>query len=243
MPNKRTLRMLAATLLLSAASASAGGDDSQASPAPQPVPAQPAKPNAMADCAASVTARVQARYDRMRDLDARFTQRTISQLTPAGDVSTGRVALAKPGKMRWSYETPEASLVVSDGSTLWIHDVAAREAQKLTVGEQFMSGAAFQFLLGDGRIADSFVVRAEGCGAARVRLTLTPKTDASYEHLELDVDASSGEAHATAVVDLFGNRTEVSFSEIRYDRAPAASVFQFAPPPGVRVLELDPPAR
>jgi outer membrane lipoprotein carrier protein len=197
----------------------------------------------VADCAASVTARVQARYDRMRDLDARFTQRTISQLAPAGDLSTGRVALAKPGKMRWSYETPEASLVVSDGSTLWIHDVAAREAQKLTVGEQFMSGAAFQFLLGDGRIVDSFAVRAEGCGAARVKLTLTPKSDASYEHLELDVDASSGEAHATAVVDLFGNRTEVSFSEIRYDRAPAASVFQFAPPPGVRVLELNPPAR
>ena len=156
-PNKQSpARVFFAALLLAAASAgSAGGDDTAQAP-----PAPASKPAAAADCAAAVTARVQARYERMRDLEARFTQRTISPLSPAGDVSTGRVALAKPGKMRWSYETPEASLVVSDGKTLWIYDAAAREAQKLAVGEQFMSGAAFQFLLGDGRIADSFAVRA-----------------------------------------------------------------------------------
>ena len=34
----------------------------------------------------------------------------------------GAVEFAKPGKMRWSYEAPEPSLVVSDGETLWIYD-------------------------------------------------------------------------------------------------------------------------
>jgi len=249
MPDTRTLRACSLAVILAAVSASAaGGDDAaQSAPAPKQAPAKPAqpappKPAAPADCAAQMTARVQARYDRMRDLEARFTQRTISQLSPAGDVSTGRVALAKPGKMRWSYEAPEPSLVVSDGRTLWIYDAVAREAQKLAVGEQFMSGAAFQFLLGDGRIADSFTVRAADCGAARVKLVLTPKGDATYEHLELVVDAASAEAQGPSVVDLFGNRTEVEFSEIRYDRAPGASVFQFTPEPGVRVIELDAPA-
>jgi outer membrane lipoprotein carrier protein len=189
-----------------------------------------------------LTARVQARYDRMRELEARFTQRTLSALAPSGDLTTGRVALAKPGKMRWSYETPEPSLVVSDGATLWIYDPAAREAQRFAVGEQFLSGAAFQFLLGSGRIADSFRVAADRCDAPRAHLTLTPKLDATYQSLELEVDTASGEAHASAVLDLFGNRTEVEFTELRYDSGLGASTFRFVPEPGVRVIELAPPA-
>jgi outer membrane lipoprotein carrier protein len=229
------MRVLALSIALSIAGtwAGAAGGDPDAEAARAPSPPAPAA----ADCAAALTARVQARYDRMRDLEARFVQRTASALAPSGEKMSGRVVLAKPGRMRWSYETPEPSEVVSDGRTLWIYDPAAREAQRFAVGEQFLSGAAFQFLLGSGRIADSFHVSADRCDAPRVRLTLRPKADATYQALELEIDAASGEASATAVLDLFGNRTEVEFSELRYDRAPAASTFEFAPPPGVRVLE------
>jgi outer membrane lipoprotein carrier protein len=233
-------RALAALLCLGVAAASlAGGDDSEASAPPRPAAAKPAAP-APKDCAAALTARVQARYDRVRELEAHFTQRTVSALSPQGELSSGRVALAKPGKMRWSYETPEPSLVVSDGATLWIYDPVAREAQRLAVGEQFLSGAAFQFLLGNGRIADSFRVRAESCAGPRARLVLTPRAEATYQSLELEVDPGSGEAFATAVLDLFGNRTEVRFDELRYDRGLDAKLFHFEPEPGVRVIELAP---
>jgi outer membrane lipoprotein carrier protein len=245
---RRSLVVLSLLLGLSVrAAGGAGGGDGEAAPTPAPMrrasPAPGPQPaSAPADCAAALTARVQARYDRMRELEARFTQRTLSALAPGGELTTGRVALAKPGRMRWSYETPEPSLVVSDGATLWIYDPRAREAQKLAVGEQFLSGAAFQFLLGSGRIADSFRVAADRCDAPRVRLTLTPRADATYQALELEVDAASGEALATAVLDLFGNRTEVQFSEIRYDGGLAPDVFRFTPEPGVRVIELAPPS-
>jgi outer membrane lipoprotein carrier protein len=242
---RRALAALAALLCLGArAAGAAGGDEAAPTPAPavRAPPVGGAPSAGPADCAAELTARVQARYDRMRELEARFTQRTRSALAPGGEVTTGRVALAKPGKMRWSYEAPEPSLVVSDGTTLWIYDPRAREAQRLAVGEQFLSGAAFQFLLGSGRIAESFRVVAERCDAPRVRLTLTPRADASYQTLELEVDAATGEAHATAVLDLFGNRTEVEFDEIRYDGGLGLDTFRFVPEPGVRVIELAPPA-
>jgi outer membrane lipoprotein carrier protein len=239
----RALRALVAALCLSAAAASAAGGDDGATSAPKPSSAT-AKPAAepAQDCAATLTARVQARYDRMRELEARFTQRTVSALSPSGDVATGRVALAKPGRMRWSYETPEPSLVVSDGETLWMVDPVAREAQKLAVGEQFLSGAAFQFLLGSGRIADAFRVTADGCAAPRARLQLTPKAEATYESLELEIDTATGEAHSTAVLDLFGNRTEVEFGELHYDRGLDPSTFRYTPEAGVRVIELAPAA-
>jgi outer membrane lipoprotein-sorting protein len=48
----------------------------------------------------------------------------------------------------------------------------------------------------------------------------------------------------TAVVDLFGNRTDVTFESLLIDRKPDAARFRFEPEPGVRVLRAsEPPGR
>jgi len=197
-------------------------------------------------CAAAVAERVQRRYDAVRDLRARFVQRTESVAlgnTPAAAMeSRGEVVFAKPGRMRWSYESPEPSLVVSDGQTVWIHDPVAKEVQELPLGPEFLSGAAIQFLLGDGRLADEFEVAADGCGQPEVRLLLTPRRDSSYERLELRADARTGEIRSTLVVDVLGNRTEVELSDVRTNTGPPARLFRFAAPEGTRVLTV-PPAR
>jgi outer membrane lipoprotein carrier protein len=201
---------------------------------------------APADCAESVARRVQARYDGVRDLRARFVQTTRSVAfgaeSPDAEPARGEVAFAKPGRMRWSYEAPEPSLVVSDGETLWIYDPLAREVQVLDVDEGFLSGAALQFLLGNGRLLESFRVAAEGCGRAEVTLDLVPRAEATYERLRLDVDAASGEIRRTAVVDLFGNRTDVELSDVRTNQGLAPDLFRFEPPEGVRVLRLTEPS-
>jgi outer membrane lipoprotein-sorting protein len=94
------------------------------------------------DCAKEIAARVQARYDGVEDIEARFTQRSqsvaLGRAAQAFEAS-GVAVFAKPGRMRWSYETPEPSLVVSDGRTLWIYDPAAREVQEFPVGAGFLS--------------------------------------------------------------------------------------------------------
>jgi outer membrane lipoprotein carrier protein len=197
-------------------------------------------------CAAAVAERVQRRYDAVRDLRARFAQRTTSVALgsePAAAMEArGEVFFAKPGRMRWSYESPEPSLVVSDGETVWIHDPAAREVQELPLGPEFLSGAAIQFLLGDGRLGDEFTIEARACGEPQVQLLLTPRRDSSYERLELRADAKSGEIRSTVVVDVLGNRTEVELSDVRTNTGPDASLFRFEAPPGTRVLSV-PPAR
>ena len=212
--------------------------------APGPTPAA-GRPEG-GSCSAAVAERVQRRYDAVRDLRARFAQRTrsvaLGSAPAAAMESRGEVLFAKPGRMRWSYESPEPSLVVSDGTTVWIHDPAAGEAQELPLGPEFLSGAAIQFLLGDGRLADEFAIDARDCGEPEVWLLLTPRRDSSYERLELRADAATGEIRSTVVVDVLGNRTEVELSEVRTNTTPAASLFRFEPPEGTRVLSV-PPAR
>jgi len=160
--------------------------------------------------------------------------------TGGGDAleSSGEVVFAKPGRMRWHYEEPAPSLVVSDGATVWIYDPEAREVQELPLGPEFLSGAAIQFLLGEGRIEDEFAVRALQCGEDKVVLRLTPRAEASFESLELRADAASGEVRETVVVDLLGNRTRVRLDDVRTDTAPGPEQFRFEAPEGTRVISL-----
>jgi len=192
----------------------------------------------------TVARRVQARYEGIRDLGAAFIQTSKSATfggkpLMASDPKTGRVVFAKPGKMRWTYETPEKSVVVSNGGTLWIYDVAGASVTRLAVTSGFLSGAALQFLLGDGQILESFDVRAANCEPGQVQLELTPKSDATYERLGLLVESETGDILATSVLDLFGNRTRIEFSGVETNRAPKDEVFEFEVPEGVELIEYE----
>jgi len=193
-------------------------------------------------CAGAVAGQVQKFYDGVEDLEAAFEQRTRSAAFGAGAgfdaPASGRVAFAKPGKMRWTYEKPQASEVISDGSTLWVYDPEAKEVQVLEVGEAFLSAAAIQFMLGSGQLLETFNVTAKACDQPTVTLHLLPKEAATYEYLELEVSASSGRIEVTRVADLLGNHTEVRFQDVKTNQAPSAGHFQFETPKGVRELKL-----
>jgi outer membrane lipoprotein-sorting protein len=212
---------------------------------------------AAASCVQGVADTVQAHYDQVRDFSADFEQTTRSALfgsagAGSGAPSRGHVVFAKPGKMRWTYSEPEPSLVVSDGAILWLYAPKLHEAQRLPVTDGYLTGAALQFLLGDGKLVDSFEISAESCPlkeaeAARaegrkplVELELVPKEPSSYEKLGLTANVETGEVTATRVVDLFGNETRIAFESIRINQDPGAEVFQFTPDEGVEVIELEP---
>jgi outer membrane lipoprotein carrier protein len=208
-------------------------------------PAVPQEPGAAQapSCAEEVAQRVQRHYDGVRDLSAGFEQTTrVATLGAGGEAepmrATGSVIFAKPGRMRWSYEQPEKSLVVTDGKELWTYDPGLGEAQRLAVQQGFLSGAAMQFLIGEGDILREFAVRARICEAERAVLELEPRQPTTYERLVLEVAAQSGRVDASEVTDLFGNATRVAFSDVRTNTGPDDDVFRFKPPKGTRVIEI-----
>jgi outer membrane lipoprotein-sorting protein len=101
----------------------------------------------------------------------------------------------------------------------------------------YLSGAALQFLLGDGDLLEEFDVKVTACTADRISLELLPKKDASYELLGLVAARESGDIESTSVVDLFGNRTEIRFEGVAINQSPAASVFEFEVPEGVELID------
>ena len=195
------------------------------------------------ECVDGAIAVIQKRYESVSDLSASFAQTTRSVAfagTAGGEqVSRGTVVFAKPGKMRWQYAEPEPSLVVSDGRTLWIHDPANAEVQRMRVTEGYLSGAAIQFLIGEGDMRRDFAITGIACSDATSELELVPKADVGFEKLRVVAVRATGELRRTTIYDLLGNVTEVVFSNVRANQRPDDSVFRFEAPPGVEVIDLD----
>lgn len=193
---------------------------------------------------------VQRRYDAIDDLSADFVQTTESVVLgmgalpgedDAGSVSRGRVLFAKPGRMHWSYREPEESHVISNGRVLWIYDVAARQVTRMPVGEEALAGAALQFLLGEGRLDETFRIAAIACAQDAVELDLEPVEPASYERLGLIADPETGLIASTSIVDLFGNRTRIRFEGLKANTGPPVAAFEFTVPDGVDLIDMAQP--
>lgn len=230
-------RLLAALLAAWLGAAAPAG----AEPGNAPEAAAPA--DGAGSCLEGAVAAVQRRYEDVRDLSARFEQTTrpasLAGQPQEPETSSGRVVLAKPGKMRWVYEEPKKSLVVSDGKTLWLYDPEFGEAQRLPMTQGYLSGAAAQFLLGAGDLRRDFDVSAVECGPDAARLELVPREPATYEKIFLLVDPRTGDVRRTRIVDLLGNVSVVAFHDVKRNTDPAPGTFRFEPPKGVKVIDVE----
>jgi outer membrane lipoprotein carrier protein len=232
--------LLAAATAVLGPGARAGGAEATA---PEPAEAQ-AHSAPAPSCLDRAVDALQARYEHVTDLRAHFVQTTRAAYTgaiaPDPVTSRGHMVVAKPARMRWVYEEPEESVVVSDGETLWIYDPAFKEAQRLPVGEGFLSGAAVQFLLGEGDLRRDFAITLVTCDAGAAQIELVPRTPASYEKLRIAVDPATGSVTRTEIVDLVGNHTVLELSQLETNVRPDPAVFRFVAPEGVSVVELEP---
>ncbi|MBC7133576.1 MAG: outer membrane lipoprotein carrier protein LolA [Roseovarius sp.] len=59
----------------------------------------------------------------------RSAQGQFTQVNEDGSISTGRILLKRPGRVRFEYDPPEAALVIADGDTVGIIDPRSNERQ------------------------------------------------------------------------------------------------------------------
>ncbi len=201
------------------------------------------------NCADDFARGVQQHYRDVDRLKATFRQTTETvslgsrRLSRSNKALEGKVYLQKPSKMRWEYELPEPSLVVSDGDVMWLYDPAQKEVQRMAVAGGLMNMAGVQFLIGQGEILTDFTASTQSCTpvGGRVVVQLVPRQERTYEKLEIVIETSDNAIVETSVFDLFGNITRVALKDIHTDEKLEAGLFQFQVPEGVSVIDLTPP--
>jgi outer membrane lipoprotein carrier protein len=147
--------------------------------------------------------------------------------------STGVFAMQRPGKFRWSYETPYPQLLVSDGKQFWSYDPELKQAVSKRLGQALGSSPAA--LLAGGDLDKTFDLRDAGAADGLEFVEATPKqSDAGFTRIRLGLRDNS--PASMEIQDSFGQTTLLRFTQFERNPALDAALFRFVPPKGADVV-------
>lgn len=176
---------------------------------------------------------------------AQFTQ-TVTAPARTGQasrprVSTGSFEFARPNRFRFHYVRPFQQLLVADGQTLWLHDVdlnqvSARKLSQVLQGTPAAVIAAASDLRG---LQADFTLSAQPESAGLQWVMAVPKArDGQLQSIQVGLRASSRGAELVSldILDSFGQRSVMNFSQFEANVAMPAGTFEFKPPAGADVI-------
>lgn len=169
-----------------------------------------------------------------KTLKADFAQSVIAKNGRKPQQSSGVVAIARPGKLRWEIKKPFPQLVVGDGEKIWIHDP---ELQQVTVRKagQAIGGSPAALLSGSNELEKNFTLKEAGEADGLNWVEATPKvSDSGFERVRLGFSGS--DLRAMELLDSFGQTTLIHFTRLERNPALPAATFKFVPPAGVDVV-------
>jgi outer membrane lipoprotein carrier protein len=199
-----------------------------------------------------IVKKVQARYEKTKDLQADFTQKTRIEGFTTPVLSSGRVYIKKPGHLRWDYREPsvEEIYVNKDDVRMYVPEHKQVLVGKLT--HMAASQAPLQLLQGVAKIDEEFDVQPagqeRGAGGIR-RVTLIPKAgrsepDRAIQRIVIEVQPKTYFLKTIALHEVSGNVATFEFMDLKPNSGLPDDLFEFKTPPDVEVVKapvLSPP--
>ncbi|ANO33203.1 outer membrane lipoprotein carrier protein LolA [Vibrio breoganii] len=169
------------------------------------------------------------RLDKTDGFTAQFSQTVVSPDDEVVMEGTGSVEIARPSLFRWTTNTPDENVLVSDGETLWYYSPFIEQVS-IYWQEQATEQTPFVLLTRNKASDwDKYNVIQNGD-----RFTLTPMDETSTQgQFQIDID-KAGAISGFNVVEQDGQRSKFTFNDYRA-QTPAKSRFVFEIPNGVEV--------
>lgn len=188
----------------------------------------------------ALAAKVQQRYNGIKDIQADFVQSYEGGVLRTRTTERGTVAIKRPGKMRFTYTKPEKKEFVSDGSRLYTHLVADKQVIVSPAPGPDQGDIPAMFLAGQSDLARDYTpafTPLPGAASGLLTLKLVPKkASADYESLGIGVDPKTFQIMFLTAVDTQGGRSSFTFTNLKENRGLSDKDFVFRIPPGAEVL-------
>jgi outer membrane lipoprotein-sorting protein len=226
----------------------------QASPAPEAKKSVEKKPEAKTSKAKPDTAKtpdsillaVGNKYKNAKSVAMDIDRKLVIGLLGKEKNAKGTLILSK-GKMRMELATPEKSIVVIDGKTLWVADYPAAEFKNAAVqvlkGKIDSKKAANQTFVGAlsrGGLPKEF--QATGSmrdEKQRTVLFLTPrKQNGEFKRAQLVLAEDNMTIAELRYWDDRDNATTMTFSNVKFDVPVSKKTFEFAPPENADITTI-----
>jgi len=188
-----------------------------------------------------VVSRLQATYEGIQDLSARFVQISLHKGSGGKEESRGSLMMRKPGMMRWEYKSPEPRSIVCDGKSLYIYSPADRQVIVQEAPQAF-SSLAVNFLAGMGKLSEEFRIEwgrsEEKARKGSLLLELEPiQREAQIQLVLMEIHPETYLVERIVLRDAYSNTTILSFKRVKVNTGLQDGLFTFVPPPGVEVIK------
>ncbi|MCC6276942.1 MAG: outer membrane lipoprotein carrier protein LolA [Oligoflexia bacterium] len=162
-------------------------------------------------------------------------------------ISKGEMWITSGGKLRWETQSPNKQLIVINPKTVWLVDYPQSEEEPVAIlkarqPKKSQPQALVTFLMGQGKISDSFRIKEFKKGAGEVAgvITLSPKESPSnIKTITLEISKGKPVIRSLKFVDDIGNETSLKFSEAAFDNGFEDKLFEFDPPKNSEITVVD----
>ncbi|MBU6479869.1 MAG: outer membrane lipoprotein carrier protein LolA [Nitrospirae bacterium] len=193
-----------------------------------------------------VVKQLQARYEKTKDLQADFTQKTTIEGFERPVTSSGKVYIKKPGRLRWNYLDPsvEDIYVNRDDVKVYVPEHKQVLVGKLT--QMAASKAPLELLQGAAKLEESFDIEptpGKGRGVGGIRLlTLLPKSregeaGRSLQRIVLEVFPKTYFIRTISLYEVSGNVANFEFSSLQSNVGLSDALFDLKLPADVEVVK------
>jgi outer membrane lipoprotein carrier protein len=192
-----------------------------------------------------VVKQLQARYEKMKVMQADFSQKTRIEGFERPVTSAGKVYIKKPGRLRWDYLDPaiEQIYVNQDDVKVYVPEHKQVLVGKLT--QMAASKAPLELLQGAAKLDESFEIeptpgKDRGVGGTPL-ITLIPKTkeQESTQNLQkiiVEVFPKTYFIRTASLHEISGNVAVFEFSNLKPNLGLGNEVFDFKTPSDAEVV-------
>jgi outer membrane lipoprotein carrier protein len=186
-----------------------------------------------------IATRLQEAYDSTRTLEADFRQVAEVAMSGRKRYGEGKMAILKPGRIRWDYYQPDRQVLLSDGEKFVMYFAKSNQMIIQSITEYLTSDVTYSFFTGAGNILRDFEVLAaeRDAGEGTLAVKLVPrKPHPQVDYLHIWVTRDDFTLKGLEVVDQFGSITNLQFLDIRLNQEIPEEYFVFTPPPDTEII-------
>ena len=200
-----------------------------------------------------VVKQLQTRYEKTKDLQADFTQKTIIEGFERPITSSGKVYIKKPGRLRWNYLDPSVEDIYVNRDDIKVYVPEHKQVLVGKLTQMAASKAPLELLQGAAKLEESFDIeptQGKGRGVGGIRLlTLLPKSregemGRSLQRIVVEVFPKTYFIRTISLYEVSGNVASFEFSSLQFNVGLADSLFDLKLPADVAVMKapvLSPP--
>ncbi len=169
-------------------------------------------------------------YTEVDSLSGRFVQETRDEDGRLIERSEGTLAIQRPNRFHWHYETPFEQDIVADGIDLWIHDQDLEQVTVRPLEEVLGTGPA---LMLSGRLEDlesQFHIHQDDDW-----IRLEPREE-GWEVSLVRLRMNGSVPRKVVVIDGMGQVNSLELSDLEMNPRLDPNRFDFRPPAGVDVI-------